>query len=325
MNFENNLVSQIKMPGNPVFVKEKALNLYNKAHDNEEINEFYVLDSKGVPCGIITRAHLASKFGGLYGYELTSRMCAEEIMSSHFISVDYSTSVVDIAQKAMDRPANHVYDAIAVTKDDIYIGEITIRDLLLALVKVKVESASDMNPLTLLPGNRAITKKILEMFNAGNGWTIAYMDLDNFKAYNDAYGFTLGDQIIMSAAASMKVCFQKGTFLGHIGGDDFVVITEQRDIVDECRKLCNTFRQMILPCYSEADRERGYIVSHDRSGIVKKFPIITLSIAVLSTAYIHPANTDEFSEIIAKTKKLAKQKPGNSIVVARQKVTFDVN
>lgn len=310
-------ISRIITPGHPVRSDGRAVDLYNDAQEDNEVNEYFVIDQNGSPCGIVTKRKLASDFGGLYGYSLHSRSCISDIMSRNFIAVDEDCSLTDTASRAMNRSANHVYDAIAVTRDGRYIGQITIKDLLLKLKDAMVEAACDVNPLTKLPGNRMIESTIESLISGKCGWAIAYIDIDNFKAFNDSYGFAAGDQIILDVAECMKGCFPGGTFMGHVGGDDFVAIFSG-DHAEEClKRLCLSFHEKILPLYTEEDRNRGYIISKDRSGAVRTFPIASLSIALMLSSVTRPSSMKEFSKLIAKAKKKAKAKDGDAIALAK--------
>ena len=113
---------------------------------------------------------------------------------------------------------------------DRYFGVVTIKDLLEATIFIAVERAADSNPLTSLPGNRTIDQKIHELIGSKEYFAIMYLDLDNFKAYNDAYGFSNGDRMIVALAEAIKNVYKDDSFLGHVGGDDFVIITRTPDI-----------------------------------------------------------------------------------------------
>ena len=166
-------ITRIITPGRPVKSDARAVDLYSDAQEDNEVNEYFVIDRNGSPCGIVTKRKLASDFGGLYGYSLHLRSCVSDIMSRTFIAVDEGCSLTDTASKAMNRSANHVYDAIAVTRDGRYIGQITIKDLLLSLKDAMVEAACDVNPLTKLPGNRMIESTIESLISGKCDWAIA--------------------------------------------------------------------------------------------------------------------------------------------------------
>ncbi len=145
--------------------------------------------------------------------------------------------------------------------------------------------------------------------------TIIYVDLDNFKAFNDDYGFALGDKVILSAASAMRSTFPDA-FIGHVGGDDFVLVSAEENAEERCRTMCGTFRRLVLPLYTENDRKRGYIISHDRSGFEKEFPIITLSAALIDLSKVKEISMEDLSILVAKTKKEAEKIEGDAIVSA---------
>lgn len=154
-----------------------------------------------------------------------------------------------------------------------------------------------------------VTAEKLEPF------AIIYFDLDNFKAYNDAYGFTNGDMMIKAVAETLTEYCLEQDFCGHVGGDDFVVITVGDRAESFCSDAFGAFAQKSRELYSESDRERGFIVSKNRSGAVENFPLASLSAAAITNREHRFNSLDELSLVIAKTKKQAKQKSGNSLVV----------
>lgn len=138
--------------------------------------------------------------------------------------------------------------------------------------------------------------------------------MDNFKVYNDAYGFSNGDRMIRALADSMREIGEKEAFLGHIGGDDFVMITRDWDIRPLLEQVSSRFQEKIVPLYNEEDLERGYIISKDRRGEVDKFPIVTLSVAVITNQNRDFKGLDDFSESLVRAKKGSKAIAGNSYV-----------
>lgn len=216
---------------------------------------------------------------------------------------------------AMNRSVSQVYEAIIVTDEQKYIGVVTVKDLLTTAINIQVKRATDANPLTGLPGNSAIQERILNIATGFNPFAIIYLDLDNFKAYNDAYGFTNGDLMIKILADSITECCNVQEFKGHIGGDDFVIITSSYNVNSLCGNIIKTFRRSIKTLYSEKDWTRGYILSQNRNGFSENFPIVTLSIAAVTNKEKRYQDVDEISKIIAETKKKCKQKCGNSVII----------
>jgi diguanylate cyclase (GGDEF)-like protein len=180
----------------------------------------------------------------------------------------------------------------------------------------------DANPLTMLPGNNSIREKTDNLLANGNIFAFYYLDLDNFKIFNDNYGFEQGDKAIrLTASIIISVIKQTGginNFVGHIGGDDFVLITpvERVDII--CSEIIRKFETDILEMYSKGDRERGYILSHDRQGIERKFPLITISIGVVTTEWKKIIHFAQLSQIASEMKQYAKSFPGSNYFINRR-------
>lgn len=152
----------------------------------------------------------------------------------------------------------------------------------LGSVRSRLHEARDDNPLTFLPGNHRIQAELAQRLSNQQGFTYIYIDLDQFKAFNDVYGYALGDQILIGLAKILKKHFrQQGDFIGHIGGDDFVLITDHADWLDRLQKLAADFTQLSAGLYSEEDRQRGGICALDRFGVERFFNLVSLSVSAL--------------------------------------------
>ena len=154
-----------------------------------------------------------------------------------------------------------------------------------SLSVMKIED-QNCNPLTRLPGNRSIESEVCHRLHEPDNLAVLYIDLDHFKAYNDKFGFEAGDRVIQFTATCLQQALQvvdhAGDFLGHIGGDDFIVITTPRMAERIGHEIIRLFDADIPTFYPEEDRERGHIVALDRRGARQQFPLITLSIAVVT-------------------------------------------
>jgi len=176
----------------------------------------------------------------------------------------------------------------------------------------------DSNPLTRLPGNNSIQEQIIGHITSGNKFAVAYTDLDNFKAYNDKYGFQRGDDLILFTAGILKDAFRdsgsKIGFVGHIGGDDFVIISEIDQMAGICERVTEILDAQVGEFYDEADRMAGFIATKDRQGIKRKFPLVSISIAVTSNLNRQFENMGEIVHTVTELKKFAKQKKGSCVV-----------
>jgi diguanylate cyclase (GGDEF)-like protein len=161
---------------------------------------------------------------------------------------------------------------------------------LVARVQTTLRRAADLrgaSPLTGLPGNHRIETEIARRLTEGEPIAVAYVDLNDFKSYNDHYGFLAGDKVIQATAQVLRDALTgddlEDSFLGHIGGDDFVMAFNPRCIDLVCTTALRAFDQMIPTLYAPADLERGYIESEDRRGQVQRYGLVTMAIGVTST------------------------------------------
>lgn len=173
------------------------------------------------------------------------------------------------------------------------------------------------NPLTKLPGNLMIEAEINRRLNTGDDVGVLYLDLDHFKAFNDRYGFEQGDRVLTLTADILKsVCGENAphnpSFTGHIGGDDFIVVTRADAAEELCQLVCSEFDRRVRELYPAEDRERGYILSVDRQGNRQQFPLCSISIALVDNESSPIADFLELSSRAAEVKKYAKSLSGSS-------------
>ncbi|TBR16648.1 response regulator [bacterium] len=174
----------------------------------------------------------------------------------------------------------------------------------------RTERDLEANPLTRLPGNVSILNELSYRIENNAPFSVCYFDLDKFKAYNDTYGFEHGDEVIKETARillrSMQEVGGKNDFIGHIGGDDFVVVTTPDKVDIICDKVIDDFDKTILSFYNETDRNNGYILGHDRQGQPQKFSLMSISIGVVSNEFRKIEHVAQIGEIGAELKSYAK-------------------
>jgi DNA-binding response OmpR family regulator len=193
---------------------------------------------------------------------------------------------------------------------------------LLARIKGHLRRAEQRpvhNPLTGLPGNVLLTEELKYRIRRDEPFALLHVDLDNFKAFNDTYGFSRGDRAIKLVAEVLgDALAAKGNgndFIGHIGGDDFALITTP-DMLDAlCRYVIAAFDQRVRTLYDLEDLERGFLRSTDRQGIPRKFPIMTLTIGAVTNLHRRFEDYEEVSRVAAEMKSFAKTHAGSNYVV----------
>ncbi len=186
-------------------------------------------------------------------------------------------------------------------------------------------TAIDANPLTRLPGNNSIQKAIQQAIDEHLDVGIIHTDLDNFKAFNDAYGFIIGDDVLIFNAETLhtalrKICDGKG-FLGHIGGDDFVVMLPADKMMEFGDEVIRSFDEGASSFYNDEDRERGHIVSVDRQGRIGKFPITSVSMGGMFLRDYWFTRYVEVAEVCAEVKHKAKSVTGSNLFVDRREAS----
>lgn len=205
------------------------------------------------------------------------------------------------------------------TGADDHIGKPFDTRELLARIASHLRRASQRpvrNPLTGLPGNVLLTEELKYRIKRDDLFAFLYVDLDNFKAFNDTYGPARGDRVIRVLAdvlvEQVREHGNDNDFIGHIGGDDFVVITTPEAIDRVCQSIINEFDKRVRLLYDPEDLELGYLQGIDRQGVARRFPIISLSIGVVTNRYRSFEDHEQISRIAADMKQFAKQQPGSS-------------
>jgi diguanylate cyclase (GGDEF)-like protein len=182
-----------------------------------------------------------------------------------------------------------------------------------------------MNPLTGLPGNLIIEHEIRRLVAPGHGlFAVLYADFNHFKAYNDVYGFPAGDEAIRLLARVLTTAMAElgnpADFVGHVGGDDFVVITSPDRCDAIAQRVISDFDREAPKLYNPADRRRGYLTAKDRQGLIKKFPMLGVAIAIVHNQH-HPIGSHwEIGELGAELKRFAKTRPGSAYVKDQRRV-----
>lgn len=180
-----------------------------------------------------------------------------------------------------------------------------------------------VSPLTGLPGNVQIQTEIKKRLLKKENFAIIYLDLDNFKAYNDIYGFLNGDEIIKFTAKCISNNLHdtetEDNFIGHIGGDDFVAITSNIECENICQNIILEFEKGILKYFNEDDIEKGYLEVPNRKCVLEQFPLTSISIAVVVVDKGRFHNSLEIGETAAQVKHMAKLTPGSTYIIDRRK------
>jgi diguanylate cyclase (GGDEF)-like protein len=227
--------------------------------------------------------------------------------------------VIALARLAMDRMREDLYDPILVVDAaGEFLGTVTMKQLLQRSIELELQFAMDANPLTNMPGNRTIQGWLAETLEQPK-YSVVYGDLDHFKEYNDCYGFTMGDEVIRLAANVLKehaetIC--PGSRVGHVGGDDFILVCKDFANPDALRAACEAFDTRKLELFRNDDRERGHFEATDRGGAKVRVPLTTISLAVIGSDKLekapHPALLGQLAAGLKKRVKSETKTRGRS-------------
>lgn len=267
------------------------------------------VEYEGRVLGIITKEKLMSRLSGRFGFSLNQHKEVTSIMDNNFLEVDTLMPINTVSKMAMERDHERLYDFIVILENGLYYGIVTIRDLLQKATEIDVTMARSANPLTGLPGNIIIEKEIAHCIQEKNQYTIIYIDLDNFKAYNDVYGFENGDLVIKEISAILQEKAKTDGFVGHVGGDDFVMIFKRPVEKSLLSEIESDFERRVLAYYSDDDKKRGFIIAHDRDGNTDRFPMLSVTIvSVSSDEKTYTSNYELSKDLAARKKSSKKQK-----------------
>jgi EAL domain-containing protein (putative c-di-GMP-specific phosphodiesterase class I)/GGDEF domain-containing protein len=281
--------------------------IFKRSHNTDHL----VVVREGRPVGLLTRQHYYLETGGPFGYHLLQKKPAETLCKRNALVVQDTIRVTALAKLAMERLPDDLYDPVlAVDAQGRLLGTVTIRQLLTRAADLEVKRAIGANPLTNLPGNRFIQKWIEEAL-AQESYAVVYADLDRFKEFNDCYGFMRGDDAIRLAARVLSEAAEEvgeRARVGHIGGDDFVVVVAGPLPAAVLEGICRRFDEGKDEFFGPEVARRGWYESVDRAGRRVEVPLLTLSLAVISsdTAGV-PIHQAVFGQIAAGLKKKIKQ------------------
>lgn len=242
------------------------------------------------------------------------RLVKKDLLLSH-LPIIMVTGKGDISDKV---------NGIDAGADDYVVKPFEPKELLARIRMILRRTKRDLeaNPLTRLPGNVSILNELQRRLEANALFAVCYADLDKFKAYNDKYGFEHGDEVIRETARILIRTTQElgnpDDFIGHIGGDDFVVITSPDTVDALCQKIIADFEKTSPNFYTEADRKRGYILAKDRQGKEQKIPLLSISIGVVTNEARKIDHVAKIGEIGAELKAVAKSMERSNYVKDRR-------
>ncbi|MCL7751389.1 EAL and GGDEF domain-containing protein [Guyparkeria hydrothermalis] len=277
-----------------------------------EIDFYPVVDATGQVLGMVWRREFMNRLLYRFGYDLYQRKPIKRLMDRHPVVVDVRTPLETVSRLVTDSEYGHRKEAVIVVDNGRYAGVGSFTKLLRLITDIKVQSAHYANPLSGLPGNIPIRAELQRLIDERRDFTALYVDLDHFKPYNDHYSYEDGDKIIRHVSHLLQRV-SGGDFVGHIGGDDFVLVTHLSSRGEAiAAKLVAEFASSIGRFYRAADRAAGGIEGRDRQGNRRLFPLMTLSIGAVRVPAESITHQQHLSSLMTQAKKAAKAAGGNT-------------
>lgn len=286
---------------------------------NPTLDALAVVDD-GRPVGIIHRAVLLDHFIRLYSRELYGRRPIQSLMDPEPLVVDQGTLIHDLSELVVRKGKQAVTSGFIITADGRYVGMGSGFDLMRALTEMQIAAARYANPLTGLPGNVPIQQHIERLFAVGAPFVAVYADLNAFKPYNDAYGFRRGDDIIaLLGRILVEAAHTELDFVGHIGGDDFIVLFQSPDWEARCHRILQDFDAAAPQFFSEAHRAAGGYTSENRRGEQEFHPLVSLALGAVRVDPVGYHSYHEVALAAAEAKRMAKRSASSALFIDRRR------
>ncbi|UQV48198.1 GGDEF domain-containing protein [Janthinobacterium lividum] len=296
--------------------------------NNNEVYDIFLKDPKlmiipvvddGVPLGLISRFEMIDHFARPYQRELYGKKSCSLFMDATPLIADHETSLQELSYTMVQSDAHHLFNGFIITEQGRYLGMGTGHDLMREITQMQINAARYANPLTQLPGNVPINEHIDRLLHSAARFWVCYCDLDHFKPFNDVYGYRKGDDVIQLTGEILSShCDPNRDFIGHIGGDDFMILFQSEDWETRCQAMLDDFAAAILAYYSTGDCERGGYISEDRQGKKVFYSLISLSLGVIKVEAHQYYTHHQIATQAAEAKKQAKKIHGNSLFLDRR-------
>ncbi|MBS4090355.1 bifunctional diguanylate cyclase/phosphodiesterase [Pseudomonas rustica] len=280
------------------------------------LNSLAVLDEQGQPCGIVHRHSLSDALLKPFATDLFARKPISRLMNDDFLAVEMSQSLQQVSRLITSRARQRIEEDFIITLNGSYLGLGRVIDVLKLITELKIQQARYANPLTLLPGNVPIQQCLTRLLQQGRESVICYVDIDSFKPFNDIYGYGRGDEVLLCLAQCLNERVDPTRdFVGHIGGDDFLLVLGPEDWRKRLNQLLDDFQSQCRRFYRPEHLEAGCFIAPNRQGVRQEFPLLSLSIGVV---HLHPEacaqlDASQLAEMASQAKHHAKNVPGYSV------------
>ena len=276
----------------------------------------------GIPVGLINRNNFIEHFVKPFQRELLGKKPCSLSMQLEPLLVEKNMPIDELGHFIADADERHFSNGFIITDQGRYLGIASGQELLRELTQMQIAAARYSNPLTLLPGNVPINEHMEHLLQTGTPFHVCYCDLDNFKPYNDVYSYRHGDEMIQLAGRILSwACDPKLDFIGHIGGDDFILLMQSRDFQARCEQALRSFEQAASLLFKPEHLAAGGYTSEDRHNQIIFHPLVSLSIGACHITADRYFSHHEVSEAATGAKRMAKRTAGNSLFIEQRNST----
>lgn len=272
----------------------------------------------GVPVGLLRRHHFLESFARPFNRELYGKKGCAVMMDKQPLVVSADLNIHELSNLVVAADRRYLIDGFIIAEEGRYLGMGTGFELMRKITELQISAARYANPLTGLPGNVPINETIDRLLEARVPFMVAYVDLDYFKPFNDLYGYSSGDELIVLLGNLLaEAADGERDFVGHIGGDDFVVLLQSGDWEERLRAVLRGFDELVRGFFREEHLRMGGFEVLGRTGEVALFPLTGVSIGALRAEPGQYPSHHEVASAAAEAKHLAKKQPGSSLYIAR--------
>jgi diguanylate cyclase (GGDEF)-like protein len=272
-----------------------------------------------VPIGLIHRLRMLDRLARPYHRELYGNKPCAQFVENVPLIVDHQTSLKDLGHLITEANPHHLSEGFIITEAGRFVGVGTGFDLIREITQMQIHAARYANPLTQLPGNVPINEHIESLLAGGAAFAVCYCDLDHFKPFNDLYSYRKGDEVIQIAANLLREHADPTLdFVGHIGGDDFIIVFRSVDWHARCERILKQFTPATAHLYKNEHVAAGGYVTENRQGEAVFHDLVTLSIGVVEVSTALACSSHQLAEAAAAAKSQSKKMPGNAIFVERR-------
>jgi len=316
---ENTLASSLLTTLIPVTANDDVNHVGERFQNSPDLTALPVLNEDNSVAGIVWRSEIMNLYASRYGRELHGRKQIRLFMDDKPTIADIKLPLEKLSHQLTSQGTSLQHGTFIITLNNQYQGIGSLIDLLKQITELQISIARHANPLSGLPGNVPISEHTREKIEQRRDVVMCYFDLDNFKPYNDIYGFSKGDKVLRSTADILvSHCDAELDFVGHIGGDDFIILFESKDWQQHCQSILASFTKLHPDLYSSQHIQQHGMSASDRNGKPVFYPLLSLSIGAVRILDFNAIKTEEdLIDCATQAKSSAKNLVGNSLYLLK--------